>query len=176
MAQPTDISAVRESPQDQGTVELIVRRPATGEREVVERAELSTARGLVGDHWSTSKPDPDPRAQLTLMNARAAAVLAGDRDLWPLAGNQLFVDLDLSDLNAPPGTRIAVGEAVIEITDLTQPGCMRFAKHFGPPALELARSPEGVELNLRGVNARVVSDGVVVTGDTARIVDADKSG
>lgn len=172
MAQPTDISAVRESPRDQGTVELIVRRPAKGEREVIERAELDPEHGLIGDHWSTSKPDPDPLAQVTLMNSRAAGLIAGDRDNWPLAGNQLYVDLDISDRNAPPGTRIAVGDAVIEITDLSQPGCERFAKHFGPSALQLARSPEGVELNLRGVNARVVSAGEVATGDTASIVSA----
>ena len=154
---------LRLAPSDSGTVELVVRRPAEGEREVLVEAELDLDAGLVGDRWAAGKADPE--MQLTLMNARSAAVVAGDRDRWPLAGDQLYVDFDLSEANVPPGTRLTVGTATVEVTAVPHRGCGKFAKRFGVDALKLVNSEVGRELNLRGVNARVVEAGVVRPGD-----------
>jgi hypothetical protein len=164
---------VRNSPADVGTVELIVRRPAVEERELLSHAKLDPAEGLVGDRWrgrgsagASSSPNVD--RQLTLMNARAAALVAGSDDRWALAGDQLYVDFDLSDANAPPGTRLRVGSAVIEITAEAHLGCGKFSRRFGVDALKFVNSEVGRELNLRGVNARVVTGGLVRNGDFVR--------
>jgi MOSC domain-containing protein YiiM len=169
------LDAIRRSPRATGTVELIVRRPAVDEREPLEAAELDPVEGLVGDTWrqrpSSRTPDrsPHPDMQLTLMNARAAAAIAGARERWPLAGDQLYVDLDLSADAVPPGTRLAVGSALVEVTDQPHTGCGKFARRFGVDAVKFVNSREGRALNLRGVNARVVERGAVRTGDAIRV-------
>ena len=166
------LEAVRTAPRDQGVVELIVRRPAVEERDVVGEAELSLEHGLVGDTWSSrgrsgGRP-ANTDAQVTVMNARAAELAAGGRDRWPLAGDQLYVDLDLSTDHLPPGTRLAVGSAVIEVTGVPHTGCKKFSRRFGLETLEFFNSPEGRSLNLRGINTRVVEPGVVRVGDDVR--------
>jgi MOSC domain-containing protein YiiM len=160
------LADIRRSPTHLGTVELVVRRPATDERETLDEARLDTADGLVGDDWSNRGADPE--RQVTLMNARVVAVLAASRDLWPIAGDQLYVDLDLSAENLPPGTRLEVGGAVLEVTAAPHRGCKKFAARFGLDALRWVNSPEGYALNLRGINARVVSSGTVRPGDLVR--------
>jgi hypothetical protein len=168
------LAAVRRAPKDGGTIELIARRPAENEREVLEEAKLDPVEGLVGDCWpvkgssSTADGSPHPGRQLTLMNARAAALVAGSRERWPLAGDQLYLDLDLSKSNLPPGTRLELGSAVIEITDQPHTGCGKFSRRFGVDAMKFVNSVEGRKLNLRGVNARIVSGGTVRTGDVVR--------
>ncbi len=168
------LDEIRRSPADDGRVVLIVRRPAQDVREVLAEAELDPDHGLVGDTWrargSTSTPDGSahPDAQLTLMNARVVAQLAGQPDRRQLAGDQLYVDLDLSRVSLPPHSRLAVGTAVIEITDKPHTGCHKFAARFGPDALRFVNSPVGRELRLRGVNAKVVVPGTVRTDDSIR--------
>ena len=163
-----------EAPRDGGRLELIVRRPAVGAREVLETAALDLEEGLVGDTWKvrpsskTLDGSPHPDKQLTLMGARIINLLAGDRDRWPLAGDQLFVDLDLSAENLPPGTRLAIGSAVIEVTSPPHTGCGKFVQRFGSDAMKFVNSPEGRSLNLRGINARVIKSGAVRTGDMVR--------
>ncbi len=165
---------IRQSPVAEGTLELIVRRPAIGVREVLEEGDLDLAIGLTGDNWSvkasTATPDgsPDPAGQITLMNARTAGVIAGQRERWALAGDQLYVDLDLSDANLPAGTRLAVGDAVIEITAKPHLGCAKFAARFGRDALRFVNTGPGRRLNLRGRNARVVVPGTIRRGDLIR--------
>jgi len=160
------------APSDEGVLELIVRRPAVDEREVLEEAELDLELGLVGDSWSSrgrSGGRPANRdAQITVVSARAVALAARDRDRWPLAGDQLYVDLDISRDNLPPGTRLAIGSAVVEVTAEPHTGCKKFRARFGIEALELFNSPQGRALNLRGINTRVVEPGVVRTGDSVR--------
>jgi MOSC domain-containing protein YiiM len=163
---------VRAAPADHGTLELIVRRPSVDEREVVEEGELDPACGLVGDSWSKRGRSPNPKTQLTLMNARATTLVAGERERWPLAGDQLYVDLDLSAANMPPGTRLAIGSAIVEVSDLPHLGCHKFAARYGAEAREFVNSPVGVSLNLRGINARVVQRGTVRPGDVARKLPA----
>jgi MOSC domain-containing protein YiiM len=164
------LDAVRAAPADNGRVELIVRRPEIDARELIEEATLDAEEGLVGDNWHV-KPSlktgaPNPDAQLTVMNARVTALVAGeDRDRWALAGDQLYVDLDLSYRNLPPGTRLHVGEAVIEVTDEPHRGCGKFSARFGVEALKFVNSAVGRELNMRGINTRIVTGGVVRTGD-----------
>ncbi len=165
---------LRASPRDVGVLELIVRRPGVDEREVVAEAELDLEEGLVGDNWrargrSGGRP-ANPDAQLTVMNARATALIAGDRDRWPLAGDQLYVDLDLSGEHLPAGTRLAVGSAMIEVTAEPHTGCAKFSERFGLDALKFVNSPEGSALNARGINARVVQAGTVRVGDALRRV------
>jgi MOSC domain-containing protein YiiM len=168
------VGEIRRAPNDEGLVELIVRRPVAEAREVVDEATLDTLEGLVGDNWATrgssGTPDGrgDPERQLTLMNARAAALLARTRDRWPLAGDQVYVDLDLSGANLPPGTRLQLGGAIVEVTAEPHTGCAKFSRRFGVEALRFVNSPVGRELNLRGINAKVIAGGVVRTGDAVR--------
>lgn len=165
---------IRRSPAAEGVLELIVRRPAVGAREVVQEGRLDPAVGLVGDTWHvrgsnrTSDGSPHPDMQINVMNARAVALVARDRERWPLAGDQLYIDLDLSDANVPPGTQLAIGEAIIEVTAQPHTGCAKFVDRFGVDAVKFVNSPVGRELHLRGINARVVRPGVIRTGDSVR--------
>jgi len=169
---------VRDAPIGAGRLEMIVRRPGFDEREVLESAELDLAVGLVGDTWgrrrSTRTPDgsPHPHMQVTLMNARAVALIAGSRANWPLAGDQLYVDLHLGGEELPPGSRLRIGTAVVEITDQPHRGCATFTRRFGLDAMRLVNSDDGVRLNLRGVNAKVVVPGTVTAGDRIEQIDA----
>jgi MOSC domain-containing protein YiiM len=107
--------------------------------------------------------------QLNVMNARAALLAAaGDPDRRPLAGDQLYLDLDISHENLPPGTRLAIGEAVIEVTEQPHNGCAKFTKRFGAEVVRFFNSPEGKALRLRGLNARVVVPGAIRRGDPVR--------
>jgi MOSC domain-containing protein YiiM len=166
------LAHVEASPVDDGVVDLIVARPAVGERVVLERAELSTEVGLVGDTWqdraSGRSPDggPHPDMQLNVINARLSALVADGTDAHrALAGDQLHVDLDLSEANLPAGTRLAIGGAVIEVTDQPHTGCAKFAERFGVDALRFVNVGPGKALRLRGINAKVVQPGPIVTGD-----------
>jgi MOSC domain-containing protein YiiM len=165
---------IREAPADEGIVELIARRPAEDEREVLTEARLNTHDGLEGDTWrargSSRTPDgaPNPEAQLTLMNARAAAAIAGERERWALAGDQIYVDLDISRINLPPGSRVQIGSAVIEFSEAPHTGCAKFSARFGNDALRFVNSPTGRELRLRGANCRVVIAGTVRPGDAIK--------
>jgi hypothetical protein len=166
---------VRASPREEGRLELIVRRPAVDHREVLERGDLDLEVGLAGDNWSTkrtvSTPDgsPHPLAQITVMNARAAALVAGPVEQWPLAGDQLYIDLDLSEESVPAGTRLEIGDAVIEITAKPHLGCAKFSARFGTDALRFVNTGDGLALNLRGRNARVVTPGPISRGDLVRV-------
>jgi MOSC domain-containing protein YiiM len=168
------IAAIRESPRDQGTLDWIACRPAVGERTVLDTAALDVDGGLVGDSWtarpSSKMPDrrPHPDAQVTLMNARVIALIAGDRDRWAIAGDQLYVDLDLSLDNLPAGTRLQIGDAVLEVTALPHTGCAKFSARFGSEALRWVNTPTGRALNLRGIYVRVVTAGQVRRGDSIR--------
>ena len=165
------LSEIARSPKDRGEVRLIVRRPTIGAREVLHDAQLDTATGLVGDTWSarsssrTADGSPHPDMQLNIMNARAIALLAQSADRWALAGDQLFIDLDLTDVNLPAGTRLAIGSAVIEVTPQPHTGCDKFAGRFGVDATKFVNSPEGKRLHLRGINAKVVQSGTIRVGD-----------
>ena len=119
------------------------------------------------DSWGT-RGHPNLKAQVTVMSARAAQLVAQDRSRWSLAGDQIYVDFDLSAANIPPGTRLALGSAVIEVTDQPHLGCQKFTERFGAAARELVNSAEGTSLNLRGINTRVVQPGTVRVGDTVR--------
>ncbi|HEX5614458.1 MAG TPA: MOSC domain-containing protein [Acidimicrobiia bacterium] len=165
------LTEVRDAPRDSGTIERIVARPAVGERVVLETAVLDPESGLMGDTWRQrgSRRTPDgsahPGMQLTLMNARAAALIAGPRERWGLAGDQLYVDLDLGIENLPPGTVLELGTAAIEVTDQPHTGCAQFRERFGADALRFVNSPEGRALRLRGMNTTVIEGGTIALGD-----------
>jgi hypothetical protein len=174
----TGLDEIRKSPKDAGVLELVVRRPRIEAREVLEEGELHLVEGLVGDCWRTrgSSRTPDkaahPDMQLNVMNSRVIALLAQHRDRWALAGDQLFVDLDLSAENLPARTRLEVGSAVIEVTPQPHTGCRKFLSRFGLDAMKFVNSPLGQQLHLRGINARVVRPGIIRVGD--QVLKADR--
>jgi hypothetical protein len=162
---------VRSAPADAGRVELIVRRPGKEEREVLPEARLDLDLGLVGDRWAARDQLMTPSylsAQLTVMNTRVLEGIEPDRARWPLAGDQLYVDLDLSEENLPAGSLLAVGSAVIEISETPHTGCAAFSARFGSEALRWINSPIGRAHRMRGLNARVREPGTVRTGDVVR--------
>ena len=166
------LELIRAAPKDQGTIELIARRPATGTREIVDRARFSLELGLVGDGWrrrpSKKTGAPNPEQQVTLMNSRAIAAIAPNRDAWSGAGDQLYVDFDLSAANLPPGTKLEVGTAVLQVSAHPHRGCAKFTNRFGSEVTKWVNSDVGCQLNLRGINTQVVVAGEARRGDTIR--------
>ncbi len=157
------------APRDVGTLALIVRRPAEREREILEAGQLERDIGLVGDRWSIPVPDKamDPDKQLTLMSARVITLLGGEN--WAPAGDQLFVDLDLSEANLPIGTRLAIGAVVLEVTPAPHTGCKKFAERYGVDAVAWTKAPAHAHLRLRGLYTRVITPGTVRRGDSIRV-------
>ena len=168
------LDAIRHAPRNEGALELIVRRPQIEAREILEVGQLDLVEGLVGDNWKvrgssrtldgTSHHD----MQLNIMNARVIALVAQEKERWQLAGDQLFIDMDLSIDNVPPGTKLSLGSAVIEVTDQPHTGCKKFLARFGKDALQFISSPVGKHLQLRGINAKVVQPGTIRVGDVVR--------
>lgn len=169
------LEGVRQAPDDGGDVRLIVRRPAVGERELLAEGVLDLDVGLVGDTWmqrgSSSTEDglADRRAQVTVTSWRGISLVATSQDRCPLAGDQLYVDLNLSKTNLPAGTKLAIGTAVLEVSDKPHTGCVKFKERFGVDALRFVNLGEGGELRLRGINTRVVEPGTVRVGDRVKV-------
>ncbi len=172
------LEEIGRSPRDGGVLEMIVRRPRVGEREILQEAELDLVDGLVGDSWRTRgsslTPDgtPHPDMQLTLMNTRVIALVAQDRSRWHLAGDQLFVDLDLTEENLPAGTQLSIGSAVTEVTAVPHTGCAKFVERFGVDAMKFVNQRARPGLHLRGINTRVVRAGVIHVGDSVKKLNA----
>jgi hypothetical protein len=167
------LDRIRAAPPDGGRVVLIVRRPAVGERELLAEAVLSREMGLGGDNWlprgSSRTPDgsADPDKQITVMNARVAELVAGGTDRMPLCGDQLYVDLDLSVDNLPAGSLLAVGQAVLRVSEAPHTGCAKFVARFGAEAMRFVNGRIGRQLRMRGMNTRVVVPGTIRLGDLA---------
>jgi MOSC domain-containing protein YiiM len=165
------LAEILKSPSDRGVLSAVVIRPETEARESLRQCELSAQGGVHGDNWARgcwlSLPDgrPQPDVQVTIMNARTIALIAQEQARWPLAGDNLYVDLDLSESNLPPGTRLAVGSAVLEITAIAHNGCRKFAERFGVEATRFVNSKEGKRLHLRGIYARIARPGTITVGD-----------
>ena len=168
------LDAIRSAPRDNGVVAMIARRPAIGEREVLERGEVDVVEGIVGDTWRSRRNPhtadglPDPECQVTIMGARTIALIATEERRWPLAGDQLFVDLHLGLDNLPAGTRLEIGSALFEVSAEPHTGCGKFVQRFGVDAMKFVNSPVGRSLCLRGINVKVVRNGTIRVGDTVR--------
>ena len=168
------MAGVIDAPKDAGPVRLVVRRPGRGQREILAEGRLDTELGLVGDDWinrpGMNRDTPSPHAQVTIMNARAAELISGDPqpESWAQCGDQLYLELDISEANMPASTRIAVGEAVLEVQSEPHTGCAQFRSWWGADVLRHVSTKEGQALRMRGANTRVVQSGRVCPGDTAR--------
>lgn len=165
-----ELSDVLASSQDRGKLEAIVIRPEQNQREHREAVYLSPEGGVEGDRWSTS--EGDRRAQVSLMNARLLRLIARDEERMSLAGDNLIVDLDLSETNIRAGQKLMIGEALLEVTDLAHTGCDKFAERFGPDAVRYINATERKSLHLRGLYARVLKAGTVRVGDVVQKVKA----
>ena len=165
---------IRDAPKDAGVVHLIVRRPETLEREILDEGQLDTVEGLVGDNWKargsgqTADGSADPECQITIMNSRVTQLVAQDKDRWHLAGDQFYVEMDISKENLPAGTRLAIGDAVLEVSAKPHTGCGKFVERFGADAMKFVNSAVGREMCLRGINTWVIQSGAVSVGDTVR--------
>lgn len=165
------IAQIQAAPGEQGTLRLIVARTAVDEREIVEQGDLTLEGGLAGDNWlargdrHTEDGTADPLRQVTIMNSRVLELIAGPTEQWPAAGDQLYADFDISESNAPAGTRLRVGDATLEVTKAPHLGCDKFRARYGRDALRWVNSETGMALKLRGINARVVQPGTIWTGD-----------
>jgi hypothetical protein len=165
------LDTIRAAPKNGGVLEMIVRRPDIGHRDVIDDAELDPAVGLVGDSWSrrgsrrSVDGGPHPEMQLNIISTRLVSLVAQDKSRWPLAGDQLFVDMDLGADNLPPGTRLQLGTAVIEVTAEPHTGCAKFVERFGVDAMKFVNAAEHADLHLRGINAKVVEGGRIRVGD-----------
>jgi len=168
------LDQLREAPKDEGILQLIVSRPDVDQREVLEQADLDPAKGLIGDNWivrgssKTHDGSAHPEMQINIMNSRVTALVAQEKERWSLAGDQLYIDMDLSKENLPAGSRIQVGSAVLEVSPLPHTGCHKFVARFGVDAMKFVNSPLGKELCLRGINAKVVQPGTIKVGQTAK--------
>ena len=165
---------IRQSPKDDGKLDMIVCRPEIDSRKVLDFAVLDIDQGMIGDSWTrrgsskTADGGPHPEMQITIMNSRVVALVAQEKERWPLAGDQLFIEMDLSKANLPAGSRIAIGSAILQVTEPPHLGCQKFVARFGAEAMKFVNSPLGRELCMRGIHARVVQNGTVCTGDIAR--------
>ena len=172
----TLMTDIKKSPSEKGSVDLLLRRPSKGEREILEEAEIDLEEGVVGDGWKTrgSSMTEDgaahPEMQIAIAIARAVALVAKQKDRWALAGDQLYVDFDISEDNTPAGTQLAIGSAVLEVTPIPHNGCSLFAKRFGNDAMKFVNSPEGKQWHLRGVNTKVIEPGRIRLMDTVEKV------
>jgi len=172
------VGEIRSAPKDEGVLQMIVRRPKVDERELLDQAELSVEEGVVGDTWklrsSSRMPagGPHPDMQLNIIATRVIGLIAQDRARWALAGDQLFIDLDLAEENLPAWTKLQIGSAIIEVTDQPHTGCAKFVSRFGIEAMKFVNSPLGRSLNLRGINARVVQPGTIRVGDVVKKLSA----
>src|SRR5829696_3594309 len=172
---------LREAPKDGGVLQLIVCRPDVDQRKILDEAELDPLKGLIGDNWivrgSSKTPDGSahPDMQINIMNARVTALVAQDKEHWPLAGDQLYIDMDLSKENLPAGARLQVGSAVLEVSPLPHTGCHKFISRFGVDAMKFVNSAVGKQLCLRGINAKVVQAGVVRVGQVAKKIQPQKA-
>ena len=156
-------------PRDRGTLRLVCRRVEPGVHETPAEAQLSVEAGLVGDRWDAAR-DPDRDTQITLMNATVAELVAAGRQPLHEAGDNLLVDFDISYDNLPPGTRLRIGQTVLEMTEAPHTGCSKFSERFGQDALRWVNWRHWRERRLRGVNARVIEGGTIRVGDeVARI-------
>lgn len=161
------LDEIKQSPKDNGILNLIVARPNPNERQVLDIGELDIDQGLKGDIWKTyGKVRAD--AQITIMNSRCVALLAQDENRWKLAGDQLYIDLDLSDENLPIGTKLEVGSALLETTAVPHNGCKKFVERFGMDAMMFVNSPVGKQLHLRGIYAKVIQSGTIKQGDLVK--------
>ncbi|HEY8179595.1 MAG TPA: MOSC domain-containing protein [Candidatus Limnocylindria bacterium] len=164
-------ATVPSPPRERGTLRLVCRRVEPGVHETPDEAELSVEAGLVGDRWDATR-DPDHEAQVTLMNATVAELVAADRQPLHEAGDNLIVDFDIGHDNLPPGSRVRIGETVLEVTDSPHTGCSKFSERFGQDALRWVNWRHWRERRLRGVNARVIEGGTIRVGDEVTRVTA----
>ncbi|HJQ79911.1 MAG TPA: MOSC domain-containing protein [Lacipirellulaceae bacterium] len=169
------LADVTESPRDAGRLEAIVIRPASNERRMLQSVRLTPEGGVEGDRWVTDSyyrlkdGRSDPCCQVSIMNARFLRQIAGSEDSICLAGDNLIVDLDLSEANLPAGSRLAIGrEVVIEITEKAHTGCSKLEGRYGSEARAFMNSKARKSLHLRGRYASVVSGGTIAVGDVVR--------
>jgi MOSC domain-containing protein YiiM len=153
------------SPQDGVRVEMLIVRPENDERVTPDSVELSAELGVHGDHWSTGEYRDEPDIQVAIMNSRVLDLVAGSRDRWPLAGDNIIIDLDLSQENLVPAQKLQAGSAILEITEIPHEGCKKFSTRFGADALRFVNLGRAKELRLRGIYARVVEPGTISVGD-----------
>lgn len=169
-------TALEPSPKDIGTIELIVCRPVLNERQILEEGEITIDEGLVGDYWKDRpvEGEDNTKFQITLINSKMMGLIAGEKENWPPAGDQLYVDFDLSLTNVPIGQKLALGsnnDVILEISDIPHNGCKKFMSRYGKDAQLFVNARERKHLRLRGANAKVIKSGKIHINDTIKKID-----
>jgi MOSC domain-containing protein YiiM len=170
----THLAELPQAPRDAGRVCLVVRRGPGGQREALTRASMTAESGISGDAWGRQR-HPAPEAQLTVMQIDIAELIANGQPLT-LFGDNLFLELDLSEANLPPGSRLRAGTATLEVTPEPHNGCRKFRERFGDAALRLVSNRDLRHLNLRGVYMRVVDEGTLAAGDPVQVLSRPLQG
>jgi hypothetical protein len=173
-------TALSAAPRDSGRIVQLCVRPDVNKRAFPEVLELCPRRGAIGDRWEWRTwmhlPDgsPDPRVQLALMDHRILAFLQDLTGCSHHPGDTCLLDLDLHADRLPAGSRLQIGSAVLEISDVENDACGKFATHYGAEVFSWIRAPANRARRLRGAFARVVQGGLVRNGDLGTIQSAQR--
>lgn len=163
------------SPRDAGRVVRCVVRPSAGERLAPAEVRVTPEGGVEGDRWATAA-HRRPGNQVSLINVHVIDSLSGgDEARARLSGDNLHVDLDLSEANLPVGTTLTIGEVVLQVSSEPHRPCKSFHARFGKSGAQKVARANRLGRRGRGVMAQVVRGGNIRAGDAIFVRRPDQA-